>query len=496
MRTFLAAAVLCWSGIAAADEPVVPAAPVVGAPFAGWHEHLFVGDPAGTVRIIPTARIQVDYLATGSDASDLSTTLGVTSQVALRRLRFELGGSILTRWSFLAGVELGEAIDPDVAPLPAISPSAEAPEADLARRAPPDRTTFVPANVWINFAAFPWLNFQVGQAQTPITLENQTRQDFLPLLERAMPIRSFVVPGEKELGLTVWGDIDDRLISYEVAVVTGDGKNRPAEDLDPDVMARVRVQPFHFTDCVVRRAHFGVSVRHGQRDPERVTYDYPLVRTAQGYGLWDLGYRDSRGRFTHVIPSGAQNLAGLEMRVPFWRFDFRGEAYYVANHTREAADGFQATNTERLGTVSGMSWYAQLGLWAFGEPFLTEAPGYIRPRTVDFDKTPRTDTALELAFRLARVRAEYDGASRGGDYDPKTPRPTSVSDSLGSVWEIGAAVRAWQSSMANVGVAYNVYYVPQAGASLDNLARVPETIAGDPEAELHHELTTRVAVAF
>src|SRR6185369_5807771 len=169
-------------------------------------------------------------------------------------------------------------------------------------------------------------------------------------------------------------------LSYELGVFMGDGPNRVQVDSNADFMGRIFTRPLFGNKGPLEKLQLGVSGRVGQRDPKFVGYDYQPITTAQGWSLWQPHYTDSQGRMIHVIPSGTQWQAGGELRVPISMFDLRGEAYYVSNDTREAVDGFQLTNTERLGRMSGVGWYVQASAWPVGDAFVPPEPGIHRPR--------------------------------------------------------------------------------------------------------------------
>src|SRR6185436_6199968 len=151
-------------------------------------------------------------------------------------------------------------------------------------------------------------------------------------------------------------------------------------------------------------------------------YDYSPITTATGWALWSPGYKDSLGRNIHIIPSGAQRAIGGELRLPIAMIEIRGEAYYVANNTREAVEGFQLTNTERFGQINGIGWYAQ-GSWWLGDRYVSGDPGMVRPTRLDLAKEPEPPKkGLEILALFAGVNAAYDGASRvKSTYDAKTP---------------------------------------------------------------------------
>jgi hypothetical protein len=243
--------------------------------------------------------------------------------------------------------------------------------------------------------------------------------------------------------------------------------------------------------------HVGMSARHGDRDPSYVGYSYQAITSGQGFTLWDPRYRDSAGRTTHVIPSGAQNSIGGEVRVPVSKLDLRAEAYWVANRTREGVDGYQLTNTERLGAVTGLGWYVMASAWVFGDTFVTGDPGLVRPTHVDFAKPPNLKKGLEVTVAVAGIDADYDGASRGGSYDANTPGAPGVGTDI-TVRQYSVAATYWYTRHVRATINYNLYHLPSSG-SPDNLGVVPGNLTDEVDADdahVLHELGTRIGVQF
>lgn len=179
--------------------------------------------------------------------------------------------------------------------------------------------------------------------------------------------------------------------------------------------------------------------------------------------------------------------------------ELRAEAYYLANNTREAVEGYQLTNTERLGQVSGLGWYVQLSAWPVGDAFVTGDPGYSpRPAKVDLEKEPeKPRSGLEVAALLAGINATYDGASRenGGVYDAKTPGAEGGPGTDLKVMQIGLAANYWHTKNVRLSVNYNAYLTPGSGSD-ENLLRVPGNTLKRADAHALHELGARVGLSF
>jgi hypothetical protein len=246
----------------------------------------------------------------------------------------------------------------------------------------------------------------------------------------------------------------------------------------------------------VEKLQIGVGARHGDRDPDYVGYDYPGITSGQGFTLWSPGYNDAGGRHIHILPSGAQNAIGGELRLPVSIVELRGEAYYVANNTREAVEGFQLTNTERLGVIRGLGWYAQLSAWPLGDTFVNGDPGMYRPRSINLKEAPKIKKGLEVAAMIAGINAKYDGASRQGVYDAKTPGGSSGATDI-TVYQYAFGANYWYTKLLRFSLDYAIYHTP-GSASADNLALVPGNLGKEPDVDAHllHELSTRAQIAF
>lgn len=477
-------------------------------PLAGWHGSFFLRDTNDSFRLYPKGRMHLDFYSSfGSGVSEVKAQDGgnaLQPRFFVRRARLELDGEFLKRWAFkldvdFAGQPLGNANGKSQT---AAAPAGSAPTAETARFAAVQSTSSSAslADVWINYSVIPALNFMFGQFNSPFSMENQTSSNSITFMERNIAVRSFAHPEGKSIGLMAWGDVADKVVSYGVGVFAGDGQNRPGVDAPPDFIGRVVVRPFAGDkEALLSKAQIGLSARHGERDQEYVGYDYAPIRTGQGYTLWGAGYRDSLGRQIHVIPSGAQNVIGGELRLPIRRVELRAEAYYLANNTREAVEGYQLTHTERLGQVKGLGYYVQLSAWPLGDAFVTGDPGSSpRPVKVDLSKElGKPKSGLEVAALLSGINATYDGASREGAYDERTPGAEAGPGTDLSVVQLGLAANYWHTKHVRLSVNYNVYLTPGSG-SADNLLRVPGNTLkeADPDAHALHELGTRLGLSF
>lgn len=471
---------------------------------AGWHGMFYIRDNDENFRISPHAMAQLDFNAFvggGVNGKNISVKdgAGMPPRFFLRRFRLAVSGDFLKRWSFNAQVDFGNSLDnADGGAEIFAAPPGVTPTASTARYRPVQgATTDVNlADIWINYSLCPCLNFQFGQFRTAVSMENRTADWGTAFMDRNIAIRSFVMSSGRETGLLVWGDILEKVFTYEVGFLGGDGQNRPEVDTTADFTARALVRPLGSVK-LLKDAHVGVSARHGDRDPDGVGYNYQPLTTNFGYVLYNPSYTDSLKRKMKVIPSGGQNLIGGELRIPVGPVDIHAEAYYVANNTREAVDGFQFTNTERLGTMKGVGWYGQATWWIAGDKYISAEPGYMRPDKLNTHKKDEVKRGAEISLLGAGIHGDYDGNARDGEDDDATPGSEKNPATDFDIYQFAAAASYWHSKFVRMTANYSMYFTPGSG-STDNLATVPANVLGevDPTDHLLHEFGMRLQLFF
>ncbi|HVY44921.1 MAG TPA: porin [Minicystis sp.] len=471
---------------------------------AGFRGGFFIRDRRDYFRLYPEALLELDVDgAFGPGVGSLAPDQGkaaTTTRLLLQRARLGLEGEILRRWDFMLSFEFGgqpltNAAGVDQSAAAAVG---QQPAPGTARFAPVEQpaASAAPADVWLDYHLCNCFSLMLGQFNAPIGLENRTFDAFTPRRERNLAIRGFVVPGSKDIGAMAFGFFGDRVIAYELGVFEGDGPNRPGADDRFDFMGRLTLRPFATPGAgeLARWAQIGVSARFGDRDPNAVGYDYPAITTGQGFALWRPTYVDQYGRIEHVVPSGGQNTIGGELRLRAMRMSLQGEAYYVDNGTREAVDGYQLTNTERLGRVRGAGWYVQLSGWPLGDAYVRPEPGVIQPRQLDM-RAPegRPRRGLEIVGVVAGVNASYDGAARGGTADPHAPA-TAI-----TLYQVGLTAQYWHTQHVRVALDYDAYLAPGSGSAAGTV--VPDNVvvgaSGKPgTGHVMHELGGRLTLAL
>jgi len=367
---------------------------------AGVHNGVFfIRDRKDILRLYVQGRAMIDFYSFYGPGVDHVSSLNPT--FLLRKVRMELGGELYRKLQWFFGGDFG------------MNSTALGANQTVAVRA-------APTDVFLNYKADPLLNIQLGQYDLPFTAETRTSDKYLPFVERSAAVRIIGKGNAKDTGLMLWGNSDKRRIAYGVALVQGDGMNRPNVDHRFDVVARAYVRPLAGSKLPVRDLQVGASFRRGSRDADLVAYDYPAMTTAGGYAFWKPTYgaplsaSNPQGQ-THVIPSGAQVLAAAELRLPTDSFDFTFEGLYGNEHTREAQDA-NLSQSLRLGTLTSWGYYAQIGVWPFGNAYVNGVPGDQGVTSLDFSKPDKPPaSALQLLLKWEQLSSNYESNARGGD---------------------------------------------------------------------------------
>jgi hypothetical protein len=287
----------------------------------------------------------------------------------------------------------------------------------------------------------------------------------------------------------------------------GDGQNKTNVDNRLDLFGRTFIHPLALVDGVakddpLKDLQVGASIHYGSRDKRWVDYDYPSMTTQGAFTFWKPTYTGTNGT-THIIPSGDQLGLGGEARLPIGDFDLTSELVYIDNHTREALEGFQSTNTERFGEIKGSSYYVMLGFWPLGNRDINGVPGYGNPPRLDWSKTDPVvpAQALQLLAKWEQVLLTYHSASRGGAADPKG----IDGDIKVNAFSLGA--NYWATKHVRLGLNYIFDYFPSSAAGKEQTSENRAVAPGNtlPLGAEHgaregahnlHELIARFAIAL
>jgi hypothetical protein len=332
----------------------------------------------------------------------------------------------------------------------------------------------IPTDNFINFVADPAFNVQVGQYLVPFSFENRISDNTTPFMERSLAVRNLGVPNQRDIGAMVWGDLAGGLVGYSVGMYDGDGPNRPNQDDRFDYYGRVVLHPFAHAEGTASWIQVGLSGHVGTRDSTLIGYDMPSLTTQSGYVFWKPTYKDSYSRLTHIIPSDVQSAGGVDVFVPLDRFDFAAEAILANYQTREAVDGAQLSPyTQRLGSLSGLGSYVQVGVWVLGDRSIIGFPGTSKPLHIDLTKpsTVVPGSGVEILAKWEHFAVDYEGASRGGKNDKKTPNGTTEDEAF------SLGVNYWATKHVRATVNYVLNTFPDGSAGAPVIGNVMHEVA-------------------
>jgi phosphate-selective porin len=511
---------------APATKSVLPTAPIsdVSAPdvyrSAGYHNGtFFIHSPDDVFRLYILARVHADWIdQLAAGASNLPPGSGINDGFFVRRARLELAGEFYETWQWQLSAEVSSATSIDNAaatqatPTCTISAKTNMLDCSADKQNPVEAATVkpIPTDVFVNYGPSPWANLEVGQFYLPFTLENRISDNTTPFLERSLAVRNIGAPLQRDVGAMFWGEAPSRQVYYAVAVVNGDGPNRVNVDTKYDFAGRVVYRPVDGIEGPMKWAQVGFSAKYGSRDATKVGYDLPSLTTQDGFTFWKPTYKDSSGRLIHIIPSAEQwGLAG-DFYVPYEKFDVTGEFIYTSDQTREAVDGLQLSPyTERTGKLEGYAWYAQVGYWIVGDHDIIGHPSYGRPIHVDLSKPQRpAEQGVQALAKFEQLHLWYDGASRGGKANSKTP------DGDIEVEGVELGLNYWATRHLRVGINYALYLFPDSApltpsskggpfqSSVQRAVAPGQVLASGIDNDARdtghtlHELSARVGVQF
>src|SRR5262249_38309218 len=146
---------------------------------------------------------------------------------------------------------------------------------------------------------------QAGQFDAPFSLENRTRDAYLPFVERSLAVRT-MVPFNKDLGVMVHGTDAARMIYYSGGVFNAEGPGLGNADTRVDVIGRVSVAPFARSSLdLLHEASVGGSVWYGQHAAGR---QFPSQATPGGFVFFDPTWNPGQAATTLSLFENGQTL--------------------------------------------------------------------------------------------------------------------------------------------------------------------------------------------
>ncbi len=316
------------------------------------------------------------------------------------------------------------------------------------------RDAFLAAKIW------PALNVQIGQFKVPFSYEALLSKRFIDFVERAAVVNSTVNPS-RDIGLMAFGDLADKVVSYQLAVMNGAGQNRSDNNSDKDVIGRLVLAPFaaggpaHLRGFTVGGAGtFGHQPR--ETSGAALTKNSIAGTTATGFTFFEA-----------VPRRGDRWRAGGHAAWLDGPFSLVSE--YI--HTEEARDGLGAQGADlpdldTNGAYIGGTWL----LTGETKPFNAR----IKPRTplVDFRNPGCGAWELALRYEFFRLR-----------HGPDTPDADSARNRYDGVV---AGVNWYPNELVRLSVNYLYGHFDEAG----------EDLSPNPDKHSNNAVLGRVQLEF
>ena len=110
--------------------------------------------------------------------------------------------------------------------------------------------------MWMSYSFLPEVNVKLGQFKTPFSIESPLSPSRLELITGTSLVTSemicggspLMMPGAagRDLGITVYGSLFKGFVNYDLALMSGTGRNKRDNNSQKDFAARVSVNPFEF----------------------------------------------------------------------------------------------------------------------------------------------------------------------------------------------------------------------------------------------------------
>jgi len=253
------------------------------------------------------------------------------------------------------------------------------------------RTVLQDAYIEARFA--PWLRVRSGKYKAPLGLERLASATELLFIERGLP--TALVPN-RDVGVTVLGDVLSERLSYAVGVFNGvaDGASADADDRDgKDLVARVFTHPFRAGDSVLKHLGLGLAGSLGTQDGTLAAPNLPQFRTAAQQGFFR--YR------TDLSPDLAAVAAGRHTRVSPQGYFYRGPFGVLAEFVRSTQHVRAGAAEQAVGTSA---WQSQAVWVVTGEDASYRDTSPRRP----FDQESGAWGALEIGARVGVLSVDAD----------------------------------------------------------------------------------------
>lgn len=106
---------------------------------------------------------------------------------------------------------------------------------------------------WVAYKAHPAFNVKVGQFKTPFSVENPISPTLLEINGQMSLVTAYMIGGAsptmmpagagRDIGITAYGKAFNDILSYDIAVMNGEGRNKRDANAQKDFVARLSLKP-------------------------------------------------------------------------------------------------------------------------------------------------------------------------------------------------------------------------------------------------------------
>jgi len=236
-----------------------------------------------------------------------------------------------------------------------------------------------------NYVFNPGFEIRFGQFKMPFSREWQIKDSDFSFAERSI---GFSLQPGRDIGLMIGGQFFDKTFSYNIGAFNGDGidgSSRGNQKDDPELAARLLIQPFSLCKIPVLPGFFsGISYTEGRIDLTNVSVD---VKSTGMIGTnRSLYILNSNTKFGVLLEVDKRKRTGLEGGLIYGPVAFFGE------YQRYQYIGLKSVREEGV-NANFYSWYTSLIINLTGDPINDFSQKEIK------EKTKTIPGILQLALR-------------------------------------------------------------------------------------------------
>ena len=297
-----------------------------------------------------------------------------------------------------------------------------------------------PTDAYVAFAPMDDLVIvQAGQFDVPFSLENRTRDQYLPFVDRALVVRTLAAPYNKDLGVMVHGTDAARLVYYSAGIFNGDGPGQRNGDNRVDFIGRVSVSPLARTAIEsLHEASVGASAWYGQHVAGQ---PFPTQTTPGGFVFfnpaWNMMTLD-------LLESGMTLTLGGELNLPVGhQFGLRAEGVLKRQDLAEATvpTDASAPMTVARAKLSAVGGYGEAWFWLLGDDRMLPRPGFELPSRLGPLVPPTAQHGVMVTARGELLQEDLTSVPMI-NADPNLATTRLVTATLGVNYWYGRRVRA------------------------------------------------------